>query len=249
MFREKDIVIDCFTFRSSVYKYARIDHARNFFPKWWKDLEDTTKKRCPMGERRATAKTCHGIFNLFTRGFVVPMHIDTSIIVAEKGKLGWRVSSKDSDLTIIQHPEGQRGDFATEANGCVHLKYSPPWFLTTSESIELAAFGATYNADDIFEPVYVPGVPPVMKDHPFNPAVNFFLRRGETERQVDLIAGTAMYHMIPLTDRKIKMRHHLINRDRWYQMAEPYHVQLASFGGMVNNAWSRLQRFAKQDEG
>lgn len=210
------VYLDCYTCSEGAYAAAQIKNAARVMPKWWKDLSPTidipriTEEIGLRGEG-PTMRGCVGLIDLFKNSFALPLWSDVSIGVAPEGEKGYYWKFADQRSEAGEHAPRQRGSFMDE-NKFQQIKIQSPWHLKCDEEVEFL----------LFDPFWLRGeeetvlIPPGVVNYKYQSAtnINMFIRKlpGES-RTILLEYNTPIVFILPLTERKVILRHHLIGRD------------------------------------
>jgi len=201
-FKEKEIVLDCFTQYATVYEAFPIETSLKHMPDWWHTIPKEMKIDFFS---RPTMKTCTGLLNLYKYSYTIPMWSDLAIQVSPDASYRWQFS--DSLTEIDLHPSEQRGDFLP-VDKFAHLKIQSPWFLSCKKSIKWVWSQPTYNSETLDDIIILPGVVDYYNQSDTN--INFALNIMRA-RNIFVKAGQPMVHMTPMYDGKIKFVNHLIS--------------------------------------
>lgn len=209
--KKKDVVLDCFTRISEVYEYAKIDSAARYVPQWWKD---TPKINGDVD--RGTIKHCVAFKDYFSRGIVIPSWFEMNLTIYEKNNadnkwFDWESSNSFVSTDRSHHP-GQFEKFA-DIDG-KNIKLNSPWGFKTQENISFTATQPTWNLRkqlDFF--TVLPGVVNFKYQSFCN--VNLFVLNKEKIQFCNIPALTPLIILHPLSEKKIKIKNHLINDKEW----------------------------------
>lgn len=212
-FKKKEVVLDAFTFSEAVFKYAKVDTASKFYPEWWKNLP---KNKGVEFFPTPTMKTCDGIVNLYNTGFVIPLWSEISILVGKQGtgKLTWQYADYCSDAIV--HPNWQYDNYYPVAE-YAHLKLTTPWRFICNRGTQFSWSQPTFSMKSFKDYVVLPGV----VNYIFNRETNinlFFIRDKEEDKVVNLEFNQPLVHLVPITDNKVKIKHHLISEDEYNKL-------------------------------
>jgi hypothetical protein len=216
IFKKKPLVVTLFTANESAFKFARPQKAAHFIPDWWKKLpkKDYRGEQAPsVMSSISTMKTCAGIVDLYSSGFIHPMWSDLSVEVHPDGTFVYQYS--DGISSAIEHLTQQRtgSHFNHSYN---HLKLNSPWVARESTGVKFLTSAPIWNGfgtDDVCVPPGVSGY-----KVPINLNINLFLRR-EVERKVYTFNfGQPIAHFIPLSDRPLKLSYELISDEERRKM-------------------------------
>ena len=209
--RKKEIVLDCYTVEASPYNYFPIAKANKFTPEWFKTLKKPTFKKEQFEEEIKNLKECYGFTNYFAKGFVLPLWSDLYLEIAPKGSDGVKWQYSDGYSSMQWHSdEATNGNFSDLEYQ--HLKLVSPWFFVCSEDIEFLALEPEWYFDKLDGVHILNGT----MDFTVNTAtnINMFAKRTDEVSKLNLMSGTPLYHFIPLTDRKVILRNHLVSQEK-----------------------------------
>lgn len=219
LFKPKTITIDCFTYNNAAFELFKIDQATKFYPEWWKTLPrlvvNTEKNN---GDITApTMKNCPGIIDYYKFGFIMPLWSDFLFEVGKINTNYMRVNSADPNSTSSKHPVFQRGEYLPE-NNYSHIKLESPWHIASNKNIKFLWCKPLWNFANPNEFVQPPSIIDFYHQHTSN--VNFFFVRKQETYKFIMEAGTPMGHFVPLSENKIKIKHHLLTRIEFEQRAQ-----------------------------
>jgi hypothetical protein len=218
-FNKSKIVVDCFTPFSTVYDFYKIDVASKFFPKEIQEIEkyyiDSTNN-FNIKQEHGTIKTCVALQELYRNGAIIPLWTD--VIFEPK-----QAANRESALAMVTPPftyqTHDRKQYTGLFDNSIHLKLNSPWKLVEKSGVKFSWQAPVYNLHkNIQQFTILPGI--VTYDYQTITHVNMFIN-AESDRFI-LNAGTPMVHMIPLTDKKVVYKHHLVDEDEWTKIGIPY---------------------------
>lgn len=216
---KKPLIINAYTYREEILRHAHIESASKFLPDWWKELspEPTLKLDEKTPSYYKNMRHCAGFLDLYRHGFMVPLWSDLLVELGEKGSpwLSWQFSDEESDAVV--HQAHQRGSFLDEKK-YQHLKLQTPWILDCKEDIDWIVAPPSWNISEPDDMIVPTGIVNFKYQRQIN--ANMFMRRGDTNRVVHLEFGQPLLQMIPLTERKVIMNHHLIGAEKWKNMKQ-----------------------------
>jgi hypothetical protein len=206
-FKPKKLYLDVLTDNPLAYQHFKPTKAANFYPHWWKSLD----KKYLVNDglfHATTMKSCPGFIDVFSRGLMMPLWSDLAIEVGAVGSTSfrWQFSDQVSDISV--HPQVQRGSFLPEQE-FQHLKLTSPWSYFTKDDVDFASVFPIWNQhrpDLMFGPHAV-----LNFKHQNSTHVNLFLRRLSENQVFTVEAGHPIQHHIPLTDRELVIKHHLVD--------------------------------------
>ena len=207
-FKKKQVHIDFFTARKEVYKYAPIEQANKFLPRWWRDLPIP-----PKNSTNINMRYCTGLNDLYKRGVVVPLWSDLNIGIGALGTESGSYQYSDNTSAADFHPVQQRGSFAPDS---LHIKLINPWNARCSEDIRWISIGTQYNQQSLSDYALVNGVLEFRYQHSMN--INLMFARHAAESSYFIEHGTPLMHLIPLDDRSVVHHNHLVSIDEMIKM-------------------------------
>ena len=191
--RLRPIVLDCFT-----YKKQYIDH---YYLQPYKDSHSS-------------------VFN----SFYLPLWCDLAINISNlnnKKQILWQFVDNNSKAET--HPTIQYQNFITDTK-LQHLKIVAPWIIREKNKIEFLASNPIWAQSDLNDHVSVlPGVINFKYNTSVNPQLILNYPQVEKVNSILIPAGAPIYHLFPLSDRKIKFRYHLLsNEDYWSHYTDKF---------------------------
>lgn len=205
--KRKKVVVDCFTSNIDAHDSFPIQPANKFYPNWWKRLPNSFPVETNNGVQfeNKTMRSCYGLINHYKQGFILPLWSDL-IIQTQADGLGNSYSYQYADQRseIGVHPVDQMGK---EFNSLVHVKLVSPWRIREKTGIEFIYMEPTWNQPgDLLTMSTPPGAIEYKYQH--TSSVNMFLEKG---RKYMFSAGRPMAHLIPLTEKELDLRCHLVS--------------------------------------
>lgn len=202
--------LDCFTSNIAVYEMAKIEPAIKFTPNWWRSLPNSYPS--VWGEhpyfRDGTLKKCSGFLDLYKSGFILPMWCDLAIDVGPIGTDEFRYQYSNFESSAAVHPSGQRGAFCNEQN-YQHLKLTSPWHLVCKNNINWIFMDVVWNDINLSPYRVLTGV--VNYKFIDGTHINIILKREEKTKHVFIPYKTPLVHLIPMTEKKVKIKTHLVD--------------------------------------
>lgn len=200
MWIKKPIIVDCFTDKQHVYDFAKVDRGIRFMPEWWKNMPPTYLSNNQFTVN-PTIKRCPGFINYYKNSFVVPLWSDLG--VDTRDGIAWQFSDQQSVAEL--HPQEQLGPLLP---GYQHIKLLNPWLMQCNEPVEFLADSLLYSM-----PEDVLGSPGIIEFfYQTGANINLFFRRGNL---YNLQHGTPLLSLIPLTERKVEFKCHLVTPLEW----------------------------------
>jgi hypothetical protein len=207
--RSGTITLDCYTDRPDVFYNSKIEPTSRKTPNWFKSIpvdfginDDLTTT--------SSIRRCSGVNSLFSSGYVISMWSDLRVELGELGSKEYRWQYADKQSDAGEHPVIQRGDYAPPEK-YQHLKLESPWHFHCSHDIPwvwLQNNWLTDSPDDYL-------VPPSIVEYHYQSTtnINMLFARSANKRLIDIKLGTPLVQIIPMTDKKVVIRHHLVSTD------------------------------------
>jgi hypothetical protein len=130
----------------------------------------------------------------------------------------WRTSSTDVDAVV--HPQYQRGDFLP-ALKYQHVKIGSPWYLKCAEDVNFLMMDPFWS-DEAYDTRFF--VPPGVVNYKYQHGthVNAFMRRPSVgDKKVVIKYNDPLALIIPLTEREVIVRHHLVPETERRNLRKP----------------------------
>lgn len=203
-FKRKKIVVDCFNTSKTTIEIAPIEKAVNFYPDWWKKIPDSFYEANNDGVKLQipTIKRCVAFTDLYKNGFIMPLWTDM-IIETVTNNYVWAFAD---ERTIIQSHDSKQ--FGNQFPDFMHIKIRSPWKIREKTGIEFLWMEPIWNNIKGLNKFYVlPGVLNYKYQHATE--VNMFIPN--CENKIDMKTGNPLVHLVPLTEKDVELRHHLID--------------------------------------
>lgn len=200
-FLKKPLVVDAFCPESYnfAYELAPIDYSHKFYPNWWKTLPtkefDWEKMDCDPN-----MKKCNGFLEYYQNGFMIPMWSDVAIKTKGGGAYEYRFSDQISQIT--HHGAIQRNNIYDDY---INLKINSPWVLKSSKGVKFHYSHPFWNNEklDYF------GLPGTL-DFYYQYTTHINMLCLNKKAQIMIPFGRPMAHILPLTERKVVLKKHLV---------------------------------------
>jgi len=208
------VYLDCYTLNPQAYNVAQLRPANKFRPEWWDKLPPYVEQQvsgAPQGMvfPANTMKFCAGLQDFYKNSFCLPMWTELLLNIGPEGTdtYTWKFADSQSELSV--HPQHQRGRFM-DAFRYQHAKLIGPWRIRCSEDVNFLMCDPFWNdGDDPERPIIPPGV--VNFKYQIGTNINLFFRRHSTEiKRIALKFNYPLVFLVPLTERKVIIRHHLV---------------------------------------
>lgn len=213
-FKRKPIVLDCFTDNSSAFAYAKPNQAIKFVPEWWKNIPKINQEEF---NPPATMKQCAGFIDYFKTGYALPLWSDLDVKIGPKGTDSYAWQFADQKSSIQSHSFQQMGNFLSNEES-VHLKLVNPWVFSCNEDIRW--LWTSFAWHDLKNP-NINVLSGVLSFKYQNGAhINMLLNRTNAEQMIHFRLGLPLAHMVPLTEKKTSIKHHLVSHDEFNKLSE-----------------------------
>ena len=210
--KNKTIVLDCFTSDPFAYEYAKIAPSTQYYPEWWQNIkrEIETGKDEVFGRPiiSPTVKGCRGITSLYKHSYVIPMWEFLTINV-HNNKYSWQTNNNPQ--LIAKHSPVQYEGWVDNEN-YTHFKIISPWWLKTKSDINFMYVDPVWGRSEIADYCVLPGI--LDFKYQYATHINMMVQMTEKFKSIKFTPGTPLVHIVPLTDKNIDLRCHLVDRDK-----------------------------------
>ena len=217
--KPKKIVLDCFTSRPEVYTYAPIQNSNKVFPDWWKQLPSKTMNM----------KYCWGFNQFFANGVTLNLWSDMSLIsgvnnATNTEEIGWGFSDRTTNIT--QHDSSQMGSYLDDKK-YRHLKIVTPWQFKCKEDINWVFIQNTWAFDEPDSIIIPPGILEFKYQSTvnINTLVNIDFYKNKQKKIFNF--GTPLVNIIPMSDRKVEIKNHLVSEQEYANIARLSSISLS----------------------
>lgn len=208
--RTSKIHLDCFTYMTHTYEMTPIVYAMAAAPQWWKNLDKSELsydwKHFTSPRKSLNMKSCYGFIELYKRGVVLDNWCDLKIKVDSKGFRYMFSDGQNPD----EHSRHQMGEGFKNYH---HLKLTSPWIFKEKTGVKFHFSGATWNLED-----YNVRVLPGVVDYRVNGYTHVNIMIPKVEYEHTIPAGQALAHIVPLSDKKLRIKNHLISKQEFDTM-------------------------------
>ena len=176
--------------------------ASECLPEWFKDLNNSTIK---------TAKSCRGLYDVMTSGFMVVWPFDVTITRDENGKLFVKRTRDDERFSFQPHPHVQLGAYP-DANLSLQRdgveKVELPYKIRSSKNTSVMMIQPPYRPD--LKTEVMPGV--IDTDKFYSPLnVLFTIKNTDTTRDIKISAGTPLAQIVPFVRSEWEIEYNSID--------------------------------------
>lgn len=220
LFKKSKLILDCFTYDPMVAKTASIQSALKFYPDWIRKIpsERFEEKHLPGTNAThkiptGTIKGCPGVIDYFKTGVMAPLWTDVSIAINPNGT--YTYSSADSPFSLESHWPGQWDGF----NGYQHIKMVFPWHIEESTGTKFLLQKPLWTSNDnpflISKFASAGGVIDFKSQHCLH--MHVLAEIPLVRQEFILNLGTPLIHLIPLSDKEIEVRTHIVDDNEWHK--------------------------------
>lgn len=209
--KPKPLNVYFYTTREEVFLHAKPEKAAKCLPDWFKNLP---KQQGFLDDHNSlfakrTIKTCPGFVDLYKSGFIFKMWSDLNIEIDTQG--GYKYKFLDSQSSIQHHYTYQMSGYDL-LNTHSQIKIVNPWHVKTDKDINLFCTAPLWNNFGYGDIVVAQGVINLCRTVlPLH--LNLFFKRHEQPFVYELFFGQPVSHIIPLTDRPIKLHYELVTEE------------------------------------
>lgn len=221
-FKEKPVVLDAFTVDSASYAAYAPKKAIEFAPNWWKTLPKISSGFVESLDRNM--KSCPGFVSIYKTGYIFPHTSDIEVMVYKPDPFSDRSEIEQAqkykpneEVLFLKAADGSGNNFdnshgLSQHNGWrtrthLNLKINNTWYLSGKEYVKFLMAPVFYDdfQDDLYE--LASGI----IDYKYNKSLNVNLMvKMDKEKQFLIPAGRPAFHLIPLTERNVEIKTHLI---------------------------------------
>jgi len=199
--KKSKIIVDAFTSNQSVYDYSQLRDSSYSYPEWFKRMPNKYKTDIFLSP---TLKKCVGLQNIYSNGYMIPLWSDLSISIRPEG-LKWQYAD---NISQAECHDVKQWEHYTNLDNHYHLKLITPWRLVCKEDIKFYMIEPSWNYS-LEDPLRIlKGV--VDFKHQHSTHINMFINKHSFGEYL-YNHGTPMYHILPISERKLIIKHHLVS--------------------------------------
>ena len=239
-FKKSKLVVDCFTYSRAAYELYKIRKALLFYPETIKKMAPSFKlkdRQTNITLESPTVKKCTGINGLYTKGAIMPLWMDyvtePQSFTKDQSALG--VTDPQWAERVVQH---QREQFNPLFDDYHHVKFGSVWNMVEKSGLKFIWMPATYNLEEygLNDKIIVPpGL--TYYDEQCQSNINLFIKK-DAENFI-LRAGTPLIHIVPLTEKEVEWKCHLVDMNEWMIKNTIPPDMSQHYDGIRNNRWSK----------
>ena len=239
-FKKSKLVVDCFTYSRAAYELYKIRKAVLFYP-------ETIKKMVPQYPIKdkatnitlnaPTVKKCTGINGLYTKGAIMPLWMD---YIAQprsctRGETALGTTDPQWSSRVVEHDTKQ---FSPLFDSYHHVKFGSVWNNVEKSGLKFIWMPATYNMEEygLNDKIMVP---PGLTYYDEQPQTNINLFIKKDAEDFVLRAGTPLIHIIPLTEKEVEWKCHLVDMQEWFDKNSIPPDMSMHYEGVRNNRYSK----------
>jgi hypothetical protein len=204
--KKSKIIVDSFTCNKWAYEVFPIKKSNEFYPEW---LKNTPKEYVSKIAPIPTIRSCQALIENFKIGLIIPMWSDFKFKADETG---YEYEFADKKSTLSSHDSKQWDKFA-DPKIFNHIKLHSPYLLKTKENISWNFTYPFWNNGIQLNYFFTPGIDNYKYQHSTN--LSMFIH---SKSDFFIKAGDPIVHLIPLTEKNIEIRNHLIEEKEYIKM-------------------------------
>lgn len=208
--RRSKVILDCYTYADYALLHNPIQPAAKFVPEWFAKMPSNFIDGNNFFSS-STIKKCPAIVSMLTKGFIIPLWCDLAISVQhnQDGTPFYEYQFADKRTVATDHAPEQWGDLWDDKVS--HMKINSVWRFKTKEKLDWMWLQPKYHAKDL--PLQIVEA---IDEFKYQNSTNINAFIDNTEPVIyQLEAGTPLVHIIPLTDKEVVVKNHLISREEW----------------------------------
>lgn len=209
--KKSKIIVDSFTCNKWAYESFPIKKSNEFYPEW---LKNTPKEYISGVAPSPTIKTCEALLQNFKTGLIIPMWSDFKFKANENG---YEYKFADQKSTLNSH-ESKQWDKFVDPKTFNHIKLISPLLLKTKENINWNFTYPFWNSGIQLNYFFPPGILNFKYQHATN--INLFIH---SKSDFFIKAGDPIVHLIPLTEKNIKICNHLIDENEYFKIKDCFY--------------------------
>jgi hypothetical protein len=239
-FKQSKIVVDCFTADKAAFEVYKIRKAIYYYPETIKNMEGSfigTDRKTNINFNINTLKKCPGVNSLYKHGIIIPLWAD--LLCQPTDHLSGAAAGAlfCNQTTVVPHDPKQ---YSGVMDKYFNIKLPGIWHIKESSGINFMWQGATWNLDNQNENfIVVPGI----VDYKWTTQTNVNLMVKKELSSFQLTAGVPLVHIIPITEKEVEYKCHLISTEEYWSKVE----QPLNFNSMLRWKKEKTQA-AKLDE-
>lgn len=210
--RDKDIILDCYTYLPYVYETAKINYAYKYIPDWWKNTPKFTTET-----NEASIKNCLGIKEYYKTGIVIPAWFGLQLKIYPLNHpegITYSYKSSTEHFKDISHSTSQFPLFAGKNK--INFKIESPWLIKCNELINFTWTHPLYNLSHATDKNFdlMPAV--INFRHQYDSNINYIItQENDVEKTIEIEPLSPLVIMHPMSNKRISFRYHLVTKEEW----------------------------------
>jgi hypothetical protein len=214
IFKKTKIVLDCFITDQRIIELFPIQKSSNVLPNWWKALpKEVNFENCLVPI--STIKRCPGFKDLFSNSLTIPSWGEYKLFLDSNTNFSY--ISPNHKIEAMSHSNAQ---FQNAFKDHGHLKLISPWFLKEKQGVKFNMIQSVWHFHDPSEYLIPPGILEFKYQHATH--INLISKVNSTKKEINIAAGDPLVHLIPLSDKEIDVKLHVIS-DKECESLKTYH--------------------------
>lgn len=225
------ITIDAFTNNSAHYELFQMEKSSKNIPTWLKETPSEAYGDSEYGIRVPipTMKRCDSIMRSFKNAYDVRSQFEI-LVRSEEDTVYYHMPYSDPDAVTLFSPH-QKPFF-----NLPHFKINSTWYLREKDGVEFMLGDAYWHNYD--EPWRV--VPGIL-NFKYQGAVHVNVSIPPNTPQFGIDAGQSIAQLIPLSDKKVEIKHHLVSTEEWNRLRDVSGVRHSFVGKYSKN--KKMRKF------
>ena len=243
-FKKSKITVDCFTYSPAAYELYKIRKAVLFYPETIKKMSPTftiKERHTNISKEVPTIKMCTGISGLYTKGAIMPLHLD--YITQPQSH-----TNNETALGVTEHRwvdrihKHDKEQFEPFFDGYHHVKFLSVWNMVEKSGLKFIWMPALYNLEEyqLNDKIIIPPGLTYYDEQPQS-NINIFIKK-DAENFI-MKAGTPLIHIVPLTEKQVDWKCHMVDFQTWTSK-QTIPRDMYSTGGVRNTRWAKEKALA-----
>ncbi len=216
LFKPKPITIDAFISIPIVHELFPIKKATSDLPEWWKQYPSKipfVNEGFP--DHHDTIKRCDALIDLYKTALILPMWTDCKIKTQADGGYSWKYSAAVGyGCDIKSHPRIQYGPTFDEY---IHFKINSPWVVKEKTGVKF------YFTQPFWHQINTKyKTAPGIVDYKLNNGTHVNIFADRKDSLIEINAGDPLAYIIPLSDKEVNIKCHLVSREEYVQLWDKY---------------------------
>lgn len=210
-FKRSKVVLDSFTHNQTAYELFPLEQANKNMPPWWKFTPTFTRMNGDFFDT-STIKSCRGVIESYQNAISIPMWSDLAVQVNDKNTRTIQFQWADYQSQCESHHQFQWETWIDPLQWG-HMKIISPWMIHTKDDVRFMMVDPVMNRTNFQDYTFLHGAIDFKHNHSCN--VNTMVSFGDTVRDFKLTAGTTLALLVPLSEREVVVKTHLVNKEEY----------------------------------